>query len=95
MLYWFQLEALDRTLHDLMYKPNSSFGNKIIMLIGDFTQCLPLFPESNRAKISNNCTNASFLWEHFQVFYLLENMRVRASGDLELQAYDTWTVGIS
>ena len=29
-----------------------------------------------------------------QVFYLLENMRVRASGDPKLEAYDTWTVKI-
>ena len=29
-----------------------------------------------------------------QVFYLLENMRVRASGDPKLEAYDTWTVKV-
>ena len=29
-----------------------------------------------------------------QVFYLLENMRVRASGDPKLEAYDNWTVKI-
>ena len=29
-----------------------------------------------------------------QVFYLLENMRVRASGDEKVEAYDNWTVHI-
>ena len=94
MLHRFQLEALDRTLRDLMDKPNSPFGGKIIILAGDYRQCLPVCPGSNRAQIVNNCINASSLWEHFQVFYLLENMRVRASGDPMLEAYDTWTLKI-
>ena len=29
-----------------------------------------------------------------QVFYLLENMRVKASGDKKLEDYDTWIVSI-
>ena len=34
MLNQFQLEALDRTLGDLMDKPNSPFGGKIIVIAG-------------------------------------------------------------
>ena len=77
-----------------MGEANSPFDGKIVKLSGDFRQCLPVCPGSNRAKIVNNCINASSLWEDFQVFYLLENIRVRESGDPKLQAYDTWTVHI-
>ena len=53
-------------------------------------------PVVNSSQPNNNAISGpiSSLWEHFQVFYLLENMRVRASGDPKLQAYDTCTVNI-
>ena len=69
MLHRFQLEALDRTLRDLMEKPNAPFGGKIIILAGDFRQCLPVCPGSNRAQIVKSCINASSLWQHFQVLF--------------------------
>ena len=70
------------------------FGGKIIILAGRFRQYLPVGPGSNRAQIVKNCINASTLWKHFHVFNLLENMRVRASGNAMLEANDTWTVYI-
>ena len=36
MLDRYMLEALDRTLRDLMNKPDSPFGDKILILAGDF-----------------------------------------------------------
>ena len=69
MLHQFQLEALNRTLQDLMDKPNDPFGGKIIILAGDFRQCLPVVPGSNRAQIVKICINSSPLWPHFQVFF--------------------------
>ena len=69
MLHQFQLEALDRTLRDLMDKPDDPFGGKIIILAGDFRQCLPVVPGSNRAQIVKICINSSPLWPHFQVFF--------------------------
>ena len=69
MLHRFQLEALDRTLRDLMDKPDDPFGGKIIILAGDFRQCLPVVPGSNRAQIVKICINSSPLWPHFQVFF--------------------------
>ena len=44
MLDKFMLEALDRTLRDLLRKPDCPFGGKIIILAGDFRQCLPVVP---------------------------------------------------
>ena len=93
MLDRFQLEALDRSLRDLM-GDDQPFGGKIILLAGDFRQCLPVVPGSNRAGTVSHCINNSKLWQHFCVMRLSENMRVRASGDPALEAFDKWTLSI-
>ena len=80
MLDRFQLEVLDRSLWDLMGQPDHPFGGKIILLAGDFRQCLPVVPVANRAGTVGHCINQSHLWQHFQVLTLTVNMRVRASG---------------
>ena len=94
MLDRFQLEALDRSLRDLMGQPDLPFGGKIILLAGDFRQCLPVVPGENRAGTVDHCINQSHLWQNFRVLTLTVNMRVRASGDKVLEAFDQWTLGI-
>jgi ATP-dependent exoDNAse (exonuclease V) alpha subunit len=94
MLDKFQLEALDRSLRDLMNIPNQPFGGKIIILAGDFRQCLPVVPGASRAGTVSHCINKSNLWPLFKVLQLTENMRVRASGDATLEAFDEWTLSI-
>ena len=59
MLHRFYLEALDRTLRDLMKTPDTPFGGMIIVMAGDFRQCLPVVPGSNKAQISKICINQS------------------------------------
>ena len=94
MLDRYQLEALDRTLRDLTANVNQLFGGKIILLAGDFRQCLPVVPGASRAGTVAKCINQSSLWKHFQVFHLTVNMRVRASGDPTLEEFDKWTLSI-
>ena len=94
LLHRFQLEALDRTLRDLMNQQNIPFGGKIIILAGDFRQCLPVIPGANRSDIVNACINHSPLWNKFQVQSLTENMRVRASGDPILEHFANWTLSL-
>ena len=94
MLDRFKLEALDRTLRDLMGQPDQPFGGKIILLAGDFRQCLPVVPGANRAGTVDHCINQSYLWPQFQVLQLTVNMRVRASGDPVLDEFDKWTMAI-
>ena len=81
MLDRYLLEALDRTLGDLMDKPDMPFGGKILILAGDFRQCLPVVPGATRAGTVEHCINQSPLWVHFQLLRLSQNMRVHASGD--------------
>ena len=93
MLDKFLLEALDRTLKDIM-EVDQPFGNKIVVLAGDFRQCLPVVKGASRSDTVSHCINKSHLWEKFKVFRLTENMRVRACGDPELAAFDQWTLSI-
>ena len=93
MLHRYQLEAMDRSLRDLTGN-NQPFGGKVLILAGDFRQCLPVVPGASRAGIVNASINKSPLWHNFQVMQLTENMRVRASGDPVLEAFDTWTLSL-
>ena len=94
MLHRFHLEALDRTLRYLMDKPDTIFGGKIVILAGDFRQCLPVVPGANQAQSVNACIKESDLWKYFKVCSLTENMRVRASGDPILENFDQWTLSL-
>ena len=94
MLHRLQLETLDRSLKDLMQNFEEPFGGKVILLAGDFRQCLPVVPGTNRAGTVSTCINKSRLWHHFEVLRLTENMRVRASGDQILEKFDEWTLEI-
>ena len=88
------LEALDRTLRDIMRKPDRPFGNKILILAGDFRQCLPVVPGATRAGIVTHCINQSALWSTFRILRLTTNMRVHASGDQRLEQFDQWTLSL-
>ena len=94
MLDRYQLEAMDRTLRDLMDKPDLPFGGKTVVLTGDFRQCLPVLPGASRARTVNASVNQSHLWRHFKVLRLLDNIRVQAGGDQELAKFDEWTLKI-
>ena len=94
MLDRYMLEAMDRTLRDLMKEPNRPFGGKIVILAGDFRQCLPVVPRASRPEIIKHCINQSALWQYFMLLKLSTNMRVHASGDPELELFDNWTLSI-
>ena len=78
MNHRYQMEALDRTLKDVTGQ-NVAFGGKVIVLSGDFRQCLPVIPHANRAEVVDAAINRSPLWKHFTILDLNENMRVQLS----------------
>merc|ERR1712015_268359 len=94
MLDRYQLEALDRTLRFLEGDEDTPFGGKIVVLAGDFRQCLPVVPGASRAGTVKHSINQSTLWKHFKILRLSENMRVQASGDPLLEDFDRWTLDI-
>ena len=93
MLNRFLLEALDRSLKDLM-GVDLPFGGKSLLLSGDFRQCLPVCKGEERPGIIKQALTSSHLWPKFEILSLNVNMRVRASGNRELEKYDQWLLEI-
>uniref|UniRef100_A0A8R1ITB1 ATP-dependent DNA helicase n=1 Tax=Caenorhabditis japonica TaxID=281687 RepID=A0A8R1ITB1_CAEJA len=69
------LETADFVLRDLPDSP-FSFGGKRIVLGGDFRQILPVIRRGTKTDLTNNCIKNSYLWNQFQKFSLLDNMRI-------------------
>ena len=86
------LEDLGRSLKDLMGEQKTPFGGKTLLPTRDFRHCLPVVKEADRAQTVKHCINRSHLWRFFEILCLTENMRVRASGDAELEAFNQWTL---
>ena len=88
------LEKLERTLRDLTGS-SEPWGGKIVILCGDFRQCLPIIPRASRASTVAHCLNRSYLWKDFRLMSLTKNMRVMAdSEDTDLANFDSWAVSL-
>ena len=48
------------------------FGDKVIIVSGDFRQTLPVVRHGNRVQILENCVKNSQLWKQFQCITLKE-----------------------
>ncbi|XP_063800227.1 uncharacterized protein LOC134968624 [Pseudophryne corroboree] len=68
------LRCIDTFLCDIM-NINTPFGNKIIVLGGDFRQTLPVVARGTQTDILECCIKASHLWKHFTHLTLTTNMR--------------------
>ncbi|GJW22092.1 DNA helicase [Tanacetum coccineum] len=76
-------KTLDITLRDILNAPNHLFGGKTIMLGGDFRQTLRVKKNATRNKIIASSVDDSYLWHHFKLHYLAENMRLTRENLLE------------
>jgi hypothetical protein len=74
------LSCLDRLLKDLM-NTDEPFGGKIIVLGGDFRQCLPVVPHSTSAQQASACIKSSTLWPYFEQLSLSDNIRAESDSD--------------
>lgn len=81
----YALEVVDRTLQDIM-ENDIPFGNKVIVMEGDFRQLLPVNPHGTCSKTVSLCINRSTLWSHFTAYSLIENMRV-LPGEVEFSKF--------
>lgn len=93
MMHRHAFEAVDRTLRDILGSVdnrfrNVPFGNKVVVIGGDFRQVLPVVPKGNESEIMDACINQSHLWEHVKTLKLTINMRVKrlVGEDAEVQA---------
>lgn len=77
MTHRYVLEALDGTLNDLMSTTEGQIGGKILVLEGDFRQCLDGVKRASRAHIVNICIFRSKIWPNIKLLKLTENLRVK------------------
>ncbi|KAL3618575.1 hypothetical protein CASFOL_037657 [Castilleja foliolosa] len=71
-------ECLDKTLRDITGDSTHPFGGKSVLLGGDFRQTLPVKVKCTRAEIIDSTLPRSYLWQHFRIFRLRNNMRLRS-----------------
>jgi ATP-dependent DNA helicase PIF1 len=72
-------EAVDRTLRDIMRRPDLPFGSKVVVFGGDFQQCAPVVSKGSRAAIVFATLSRSVLWRQVRILTLTENMKLRAN----------------
>jgi hypothetical protein len=77
------INAVDKLLREIM-EVDVPFGGKILLLGGDFRQCLPVVPHAQRSAVVESSIMLSTLWKEFEHLSLSENVR---STDFE---YGQW-----
>lgn len=68
------IDAIDRFLRDLM-DCNIPFGGKVLLLGGDFRQCLAIIPHAMRPAIVQGGLKRCLTWSDFSKYTLVNNMR--------------------
>ncbi|GJV93168.1 DNA helicase [Tanacetum coccineum] len=84
-------KTLDRTLRDILNQPDHLFGGKTVMLGGDFRQTLPVKKGASRNETIRSSIANSYLWSHFKIYYLTENMRLNNQSLSEIDKHRTAT----
>jgi hypothetical protein len=79
------VEALDKSMRDIMDRPDLPFGGKTIVFGGDFRQVLPVIRKGTRAQIVDASLSKSELWNCMRRRKLVRNMR--AQNDPEFAEY--------
>lgn len=92
MLHRHNLECLDRSLRDLLNKPDVPFGGITMLFGGDFRQTLPVVPHGSREQIVGATFCRSRLWGQLRIFHLRTNMRLGQDPDSD--AFAAWLLDI-
>src|SRR4051812_8063607 len=71
------VEALDRSMRDIMGCRNRPFGGKTIVFGGDFRQVLPVVRKGSRGQIIDASLRRSNLWKGMRQLRLVKNMRAQ------------------
>lgn len=75
MMHRYCLEALDRKMKDILGS-KKPFGEKVVVLGGDFRQILHVLQKASRQLIVHSTINSSPLWKYCKVLLLQRNMRL-------------------
>ena len=91
MQHKYAIDAVDRTIQDLLGN-NSPFGGITVLFGGDFRQTLPVIPHGLRQQIVAASLRRSSIWQHVEMHYLHQNMRLEQSPDM--QQFANWLLDI-
>ena len=83
------LDGIDEILRDLC-ESEQPFAGKVVILGGDFRQCLPVLKHASRNEIVANCIRSSRVWPLIRTFHLTKNLR--SSGESE--SFPTWLLEV-
>ncbi|XP_076932801.1 uncharacterized protein LOC143598480 [Bidens hawaiensis] len=70
-------ETLNKSLQDILDKPYLPFGGKSMFLGGDFRQTLLIVQKASTSSIIASSLPNSYLWRHFKIYQLTQNMRLQ------------------
>ena len=94
-MHRYMFEAVDRCLRDICDQPDKPMGGKVVVLGGDFRQCLPVVRHGSRPDYVAASLSRARFWPQVQILKLHENMRVanyRQEGDEGLaQVLEEWS----
>eukprot|EP00889_Picochlorum_renovo_P006318 jgi/Picre1/33348/NNA_008672.t1 len=93
-----QLDAVDRCLRDIMARPDTAMGGKVVVLGGDFRQCGPVMKNARgRARRAAEVNASLTHWTHWRAVKVLRlhiNMRVencvRPECKSRLEGWSRW-----
>ncbi|KAM0848546.1 hypothetical protein ACQ4PT_054297 [Festuca glaucescens] len=71
------VEALYRSMRDIMDRPDLPFGGKTVVFGGDFRQVFPVVRKGTRAQIVDASLSRSELWKCMRQMKLVRNMRAQ------------------
>ena len=77
------MEAVDRSLRDILNTSDKAFGGLTFVFGGDFKQILPVIIKGGRAQTVGASIRRSRLWGHFEVLHLQQNMRLNTGIEAE------------
>ena len=83
-MHRYHFEAVDRCLRDICGEMDKPFGGKVVVLWGDFRQCLPVIKRASRPEVVSAALSRASFWPGVKVLRLHQNMRVatmRQGGD--------------
>ena len=82
----FALNAVDALFRSVLKKPDVPFGGMVMLLGGDFRQCLPIVPHGRRVDVIESTIQMCPTWSSFQILRLTKNMRTATDS----QEYADW-----
>jgi ATP-dependent DNA helicase PIF1 len=82
----YALDAVDALLRSIFKKPYVPFGGMVMLLGGDFRQCLPIVPHGRRVDVIESTIQMCSTWPLFKFLRLTKNMRTPTDS----QEYADW-----